>query len=124
MFLCTTKAAFLISTHSFPNVGWILKTGTRVTRFAIKQHTSASPRVFETVLINRSYKFDLSDARLAIVEFKMTFVTFVWRFEARFKREGQAGPKYENTFLVNRGPLKLILTLVDRSTHMRKDVGF
>ena len=58
------------------------------------------------------------------MEFKMTLVSFVWRFNVRFKTEGKAEPKYDDIFLMNTGPLKLILTPVDRSTQMRKEVGF
>jgi hypothetical protein len=49
-----------------------------------------------------------------MMEFKMALATFAWHFDARLKVEGQPEPRYEDNFIVIRGPLEIILTQWNR----------
>ena len=106
-----TSQIFPVQTRLFPSVGLNRKRGRR---HVTKLHGFHFQWVSEAVLVDRISLIILFDlfCRLALMEFKMTLATFVWHFDARLK-EGQYEPRYEDAFVVMRGPLEIIVSPVN-----------
>ena len=53
--------------------------------------------------------------RLAMMEIKMALATFIWHFDAALKYDGQPEPWFKDAFLVDRGPLEIRISPVQRN---------